>query len=125
MNSTWRQVHSPDGRQYTLRARPLGIPDIRHGDPFWVLGWLWHWTVAKGSWKVDVTENVGVLRALKERQWRPPGWSTSRLASERAALLELERLARLIESGAWPGERAPRGSSGTARSGSRPSAPFG
>ena len=102
MSGTWRRVRAPDGRHYTMWAHPIGVPDAPRRSTVWLLGLLWHHTVAQGAWKVDVTEDVSMRQALRQRQWRPPRWSTANLASEQAALLELARLAGLIESGAWP-----------------------
>ena len=96
-------VQSPDGRKFNLRAQPVGVPEhpVPHGvmTVFWLLGWLWHWTLHKG-WRVEITEELPLRRVLRE--WPgPTTWLMSELPTKMAAVEELHRLAGLIQEGTW------------------------
>ena len=99
-----REVQAPDGRRYVLEARPVGVPraHLAAGLP-WAFGWLWHHTLARRTWKIEVRVREDIRRELL--QWRlPPWWSVDRLRDKEAALAQLDLLAHAIERGNWPSD---------------------
>ncbi len=108
LDGSWA-VNSPDGRKFSLEARPVGVP-LGFGGigvVVWLLGWLYH-SVARRGWRVQVVESVPVRG--RWLQWRPPlpmTWVSGEVATKAAALRELDRLAGLIEAGSWPKGESP------------------
>ncbi len=94
----WQDASSPDGREFLIRAYPVGVWGTGFYDISFIWTWFWH-RIRRGNWRVRITEKVPFT--FRVRRQPGPEWISDELPME-AVPGEMARLRAIIESGQWP-----------------------